>query len=35
MAGTTLTKREDFIVDGDMLIVDTLSLDIAKTEMLG
>jgi len=33
-AGTLLTKREDFILDGDILSVDSISIDISKTEML-
>jgi hypothetical protein len=33
--GTSLTKREDFTIEGDILSVDTISLDMAKTEMLG
>lgn len=32
--GTLLTKREDFTINGDILSVDTISLDISKTEML-
>ena len=34
VAGTMLTKREDFTIDGDTLSVDNISLDISKTEML-
>jgi hypothetical protein len=34
VAGTPLTKREDFTLSGDILSVDTISLDISKTEML-
>jgi hypothetical protein len=34
VAGTLLTKREDFILDRDILSVDNISLDISKTEML-
>jgi hypothetical protein len=33
-AGTPLTKREDFTINGDILSVDNLSIDISKTEML-
>lgn len=32
--GTALTKREDFTIEGDILSVDNISLDISKTEML-
>lgn len=32
--GTSLTKREDFTIDGDTLSVDNISIDISKTEML-
>jgi len=32
--GTLLTKREDFTIDGDILSIDNISLDISKTEML-
>ncbi len=34
-AGTSLTKREDFVLTDDMLSVDTISIDIDTTEMLG
>lgn len=34
-AGTLLTKREDFTLNGDILSVDNISIDISKTEMLG
>ena len=34
VAGTPLTKREDFTLNRDILSVDTISLDISKTEML-
>jgi hypothetical protein len=34
IAGTLLTKREDFTLNGDILSVDNISLDISKTEML-
>lgn len=34
-AGTTLTKREDFTLNDDVLSVDNITLDITKTEMLG
>jgi hypothetical protein len=33
-AGTLLTKREDFTLNGDTLSIDNISLDISKTEML-
>jgi hypothetical protein len=33
--GTSLTKREDFTIEGDVLSVDAISLDMSKTEMLG
>jgi hypothetical protein len=32
--GTLLTKREDFTLNGDILSVDNISIDISKTEML-
>jgi hypothetical protein len=32
--GTSLTKREDFTIEGDILSIDNISLDISKTEML-
>lgn len=32
--GTLLTKREDFTINGDILSVDNISIDISKTEML-
>jgi hypothetical protein len=32
--GTLLTKREDFTIDGDILSIGNISLDISKTEML-
>lgn len=35
VAGTTLTKREDFTIEGDMLSVDAITIDMSKTEMLG
>ena len=35
VAGTMLTKREDFTLTDDMLSVDDIVLDITKTEMLG
>jgi len=35
VAGTMLTKREDFTLTDDMLSVGNITLDIAKTEMLG
>lgn len=34
VAGTPLTKREDFTINGDTLSVDNISLNISKTEML-
>jgi len=34
IAGTPLTKREDFTLNGDILSVDNISIDISKTEML-
>lgn len=34
VAGTPLTKREDFTINGDTLSVDNISLDISKIEML-
>jgi len=34
-AGTSLTKREDFVIVDDMLSVDTISINMSKTEMLG
>jgi hypothetical protein len=33
-AGTPLTKHEDFILNGDILSVDDISIDTATTEML-
>jgi hypothetical protein len=33
-AGTSLTKREDFTLNGDILLVDNISIDISKTEIL-
>jgi hypothetical protein len=33
-AGTSLTKREDFTLNGDILSVDDISIDTATTEML-
>jgi hypothetical protein len=32
--GTSLTTREDFTIEGDILSIDNISLDISKTEML-
>jgi hypothetical protein len=32
--GTSLTKREDFTIEGDILSIDNISIDISKTEML-
>ena len=34
-AGTALTKREDFTIEGDILSIDEISIDMNKTEMLG
>ena len=34
VAGTMLTKREDFTLNEDILSVDNISIDISKTEML-
>jgi hypothetical protein len=33
--GTTLTTREDFNIHGDILSVDSISIDMNKIEMLG
>jgi hypothetical protein len=33
--GTPLTTREDFVVNGDLLSIDSVSIDMSKTEMLG
>ena len=35
VAGTMLTKREDFVLTDDTLSIDDITLDITKTEMLG
>ena len=35
VAGTSLTKREDFTLTEDILSVDNITIDIATTEMLG
>ena len=35
VAGTTLTKREDFTIEGDILSVDAITIDMSKTKMLG
>lgn len=35
VAGTTLTKREGFSINEDMLSIDNISIDMNKTEMLG
>jgi hypothetical protein len=32
--GTLLTMREDFTINGDILSVDNISIDMSKTEML-
>lgn len=34
VAGTSLTQRENFTLNGDILSVDNISIDISKTEML-
>lgn len=34
-AGTSITTREDFTIEGDMLSVDAITIDMSKTEMLG
>lgn len=34
-AGTPLTTREDFEIAGDILSIDSISIDMSKTEMLG
>ena len=34
-AGTSLTKREDFILTDDTLSIDAVSVDMSTTEMLG
>lgn len=33
--GTPLITREDFTLNGDILSVDNIAIDISKTEMLG
>ena len=35
VAGTMLTKREDFTIEGDILSIDNITLDMSKIEMLG
>lgn len=35
VAGTALTKREDFTLEGDILSLDAITIDMSKTEMLG
>ncbi len=35
IAGTALTKREDFTIKGDVLSINAISLDMSTTEMLG
>lgn len=35
IAGTTLTKREDFALMDDTLSVDAITINITQTEMLG
>ena len=35
VAGTMLTKREDFVLTDDMLSIDNITLDMSKIEMLG
>ncbi len=33
--GTSLINREDFTINGDILSVDDIAIDINKTEMIG
>lgn len=33
--GTSITTREDFTIDGDILSVDAITIDMSKTEMIG
>lgn len=33
--GTSLTKREDFTIEGNILSIDTISINMSTTEMLG
>jgi len=35
VAGTMLTKREDFVLTDDMLSVDAIIINMSTTEMLG
>lgn len=35
VAGTMLTKREDFVLTDDTLSVDAITIDMSTTEMLG
>lgn len=35
VAGTMLTKREDFVLTDDTLSIDDITLDMSKIEMLG
>ena len=35
VAGTTLTKREDFTLTNNTLSIDDITIDMSKTEMLG
>lgn len=35
VAGTMLTKREDFVLTDDTLSIDDITIDMSKTEMLG
>ena len=34
-AGTSITTREDFTIEGDILSIDGITLDMSKIEMLG
>jgi hypothetical protein len=33
--GTSITTREDFTIEGDILSVGAITIDMSKTEMLG
>ena len=33
--GTPITTREDFTIEGDILSIDDITLDMSKIEMLG
>ena len=35
VAGTMLTKREDFVLTDDTLSIDDITIDMSKIEMLG